>query len=382
LAAAGFALLPDLDVFLILFDHVSYLRHHRGLSHSLLIQPGFALLGGLLAWRLGGRRWLRPMFLLGLAVLASHLLLDTATSYGTQLLSPLSRRKFTLDLLFIIDPWLTLMLLPGVAAAARRQAPRELTALSLGLSAGLLLVCGFYHHEALKLARQIGGPEAVKIAALPQPFSWRRWHLLTDSPAGLREAFVELPWLPGKDRPGLGPHAQVSPLPASEPRTPEVAFGPPGELVVVHWPHRTLGVELSSQAAGFLELFQEFARFPHLAAAARHHGRVSATWVDLRFSFPGQAFPFALTLDLDQQGGLVAWDWGGGRRWRVFSQPRAAGRTEATPRSGLGTQLWENEVRGSCNLHRSNYYFPGIYLDIWRNHARRYPGKRRYPAKG
>src|SRR4030042_639618 len=117
LAGVIFALLPDLDYFLVFQDRLAFIRHHRGFTHSLVAVPLFALLGAVVGRLLGGPRWFRPLFYLGLAVLASHLILDLATSYGTQIFNPLSRRKLSLDWIFIIDPYLTGILLFGAVAA-------------------------------------------------------------------------------------------------------------------------------------------------------------------------------------------------------------------------------------------------------------------------
>jgi inner membrane protein len=143
LAGVAFALLPDIDFLFIFVDRLSYIRYHRGLTHSLLALGLFALLGAWAGRRLGGARWFRPLLGLGVAVLGSHLLLDVATSYGTQVLSPFSRHKFALDWLFIIDPYFTLMLLIGAAGAAFTPTRERLLAtLSLGLASGYFLLCG------------------------------------------------------------------------------------------------------------------------------------------------------------------------------------------------------------------------------------------------
>jgi inner membrane protein len=97
LAGVIFALLPDIDYLLIFSDRLTFIRHHRGFSHSLLALPLLAFLGALAGRALGGPRWFRPLFFIGLAVVASHLLLDLATSYGTQILFPFSLKRFTLD---------------------------------------------------------------------------------------------------------------------------------------------------------------------------------------------------------------------------------------------------------------------------------------------
>ena len=211
-AAAGvaFALLPDIDYFLIYADRLAFIRHHRGFTHSLLALVLFALLGAGLGRLIGGPRWFRPLFFLGLAVLASHLLLDLATSYGTQILFPFSRRRFTLDWLFIIDPYLTALLLVGYLTAICFSARgREFGAFFLAAAGIYILVCACYHHQALNLARQVfpqsgaaGAASSPKppgpfspVAALPQPFSCRRWQLIAANDREVEQTFVQLPYL-------------------------------------------------------------------------------------------------------------------------------------------------------------------------------------------
>ncbi len=153
LAGVLFALLPDIDYFLIFSDRLAFIRHHRGFTHSLTALPLFALLGALAGRALGGPRWFRPLFFLGLAVLLSHLLLDLATSYGTQILFPFTRKRFTLDWLFIIDPYLTALLLAGTAAALWSPTWGRKSGLYFLTAAGVyFLLCGFYHQQALNLA--------------------------------------------------------------------------------------------------------------------------------------------------------------------------------------------------------------------------------------
>ena len=170
-AAAGvaFALLPDIDYFLIYFDRLAFIRDHRGFTHSLLGLALLAFLGAGIGRLIGGPRWFRPLLVLGLAVLASHLLLDLATSYGTQILFPFSRRRFSLDWLFIIDPYLTALLLVGYLTAICFAArSREFGAFFLAAAGIYLLVCACYHHQALNLARQVF-PESSAAGAASGP---------------------------------------------------------------------------------------------------------------------------------------------------------------------------------------------------------------------
>ena len=98
LAGALIGVAPDLDVLAGLAGDWASLVHHRGLSHSLVVLSVLALP---LGWALG--RWLgegedtRAWIGLSSWALVTHPLLDLFTSFGTQLLAPLSDARFALD---------------------------------------------------------------------------------------------------------------------------------------------------------------------------------------------------------------------------------------------------------------------------------------------
>jgi inner membrane protein len=318
LAGAAFALLPDIDFLFILVDRLSYIRYHRGVTHSLLALGLFALLGAWAGRRLGGARWFRPLLALGVAVLGSHLLLDVATSYGTQILSPFSRHKFALDWLFIIDPYLTLMLFIGAAGAAfTRTRGRLLAAVSLSLAGGYFLLCGLYHTQALTLGQRLltaKEPAVSRVAALPQPFSPRRWHLLAAGPNGVKQAMVQMPRLAFLEGPDPVNATEISWTPGLNPHAPPLMYQSPRQLVVHAWHGADApAVTLSPDAAQILDQYLEFARFPLLFQAGRVGGDWVLTWLDLRFTVPGRAFPFVFELSLRPDGVLSGWQFGHGR---------------------------------------------------------------------
>lgn len=315
LAGVAFALVPDVDFLLVLVDRLAFIRHHRGITHSLVALAAFAVLGAGAGRLLGGRRWFRPLLLLGLAVLASHLLLDVATSYGTQLLSPFSRHKFALDWLFIIDPYFTLILLAGAFGAWVAPArERLLAALSLGLAAVYLLLGGLYHYQALALGHRIfTGPESagLRVAALPQPFSLRRWHLLGAGPTEVQQTLVRLPLWSFLEPPKEVIVADLSRVPKANPRIPPLPYRPPQNLVVHKWPAPSLPVwDYAPDAKGLLQTFLEFARFPILARWEVHRDKLFLKMLDLRFAIPGRAFPYVLELTLAKDGRLLDWRLG------------------------------------------------------------------------
>jgi inner membrane protein len=312
-AGAIFALLPDIDYLFIYWDRLAFIRYHRGFTHSLVALPLFALAGALAGRFLGGPRWFKPLLILGLVVLSTHLLLDLATSYGTQLLSPFFRKRFALDWIFIIDPYFTALLLVGaIAALAFPFWGPKVGGGVLATAAVYLLVCAAYHHQALNLACQVfqdpkpGGPT---VAALPQPFSCRRWYLIAASPAEIRQAFVQLPYGAALGLEAEGGRAGDLPVSQSQAcQTPATPYQDPRHLAIQTWtPASPAATAYPPEVRHILASYLEFARFPFLRRAQSQGGAQLLEWLDLRFSVPGRAFPFVLQLRLDAQGRLQHW---------------------------------------------------------------------------
>ncbi|MBI4642926.1 MAG: metal-dependent hydrolase [Deltaproteobacteria bacterium] len=310
LAGVILAVLPDSDYFLGLSSRWAYLRYHRAFTHSLLAVPLWALLAAGAGRVLGGPRWFQPLLLLGLAALTTHLILDLATSYGTQVFSPFSRRKYTLDWLFIIDPYFTFILLAGALVALYSPGwGRRAGTVCLAGAMVYLLICGFYHHQALSLARQVFQKEAqagAAVAALPQPLSCRRWQLIAARPGEIKQALVLLPYGAWPQVDGGIKKVQPAVAAASCPRAPAGDYRPLESLVVQDWRGAPAPLpRYGPEAQRLLDQYLDFARFPLLARAGPQGDGLLLEWVDLRFTVPGRFFPFVLQMYLDAEGNLL-----------------------------------------------------------------------------
>ncbi len=116
----------DLDVLIRSgTDPLLFLEYHRGFTHSLLFIPlGGAITGLLLYALLRRRSELGPAGYIGFATAgyATHALLDACTTYGTQLLWPLSDTRFAWNNMSIIDPLYTgIVLLLLLIGSLQRQ---------------------------------------------------------------------------------------------------------------------------------------------------------------------------------------------------------------------------------------------------------------------
>jgi len=158
--AAGFVagLAADLDVLIrSSTDSLLYLEFHRQFTHSLIFIPfGGLVVAALLYVVL--RRWGNPKFLtlwifcaLGYA---THGLLDTATSYGTQLLWPFSDTRFAASIISIIDPLFTgpMLVLVTISVIQRKVI---LARVALVWSLLYLGVCAYQNAAAEAVAGQL-----------------------------------------------------------------------------------------------------------------------------------------------------------------------------------------------------------------------------------
>lgn len=112
---------PDSDVAVILFgDRWDLLQHHRGITHSFIGTAFLALLLPLIFYGID-RLWarlrqlspktnLRGLLIASFIASATHPLLDWTNNYGIRLLLPWNPRWFYGDLVFIVDPFLWLIL--------------------------------------------------------------------------------------------------------------------------------------------------------------------------------------------------------------------------------------------------------------------------------
>ena len=193
----GSANIPDIDVVLgLLGDPIFASQHHRGLTHSLLFAPILALLPAMIFFKLGKLKNFGTLWVCGLIGILLHIFFDLITPFGTQLFAPFSTARFSLDMMFIIDPFFTgvlgLTLLFGKIFKPRRRPFLFGGVLFVVL---YLLIEAINHNRAyqrIEAALQRDNIAATKISAFPQPLSIFRWMGLAQTPDGVEQTFLSL----------------------------------------------------------------------------------------------------------------------------------------------------------------------------------------------
>ena len=153
-ALAGMA--PDLDVLIQSnTDPLLALEYHRQFTHSLFFVPVGALICACVFYPLVKQRLtFKNVWFFAALGYGTHGLLDACTTYGTQLLWPLTDTRFAWHNVSVIDPLFTLPLLILLVMSAIRRQPRiAVYGLCWGMSyLGFGLV---QHQRALSAAEQI-----------------------------------------------------------------------------------------------------------------------------------------------------------------------------------------------------------------------------------
>jgi inner membrane protein len=274
------AMFPDADYF-FLSTRLDYLANHRSWSHSFVYMPFFSLGFALLARLVFRRARLLTLWLFAAIGIASHILFDWITSFGTMFFVPFSHKRYSLDWVFILDPIFTGLVLIGlVAALARPSRGGVIARAAAALLTLYILFCAVLHHRALKAWRALDRPSPqTTVAVLPQFLSPFRWLGLSEGGGEVHAAFFDIgPFARGSQHPE--PPVRFSQLFSSL----SAYYPPPSRARVQKFRQAPESPALAAaRALPDVQIYLAFARFPLATVRPEPNGGTAITWEDLRF---------------------------------------------------------------------------------------------------
>lgn len=350
-AATLGAVFPDVDVFsdVVSRDPLAIAKYHRGFTHSFIGLPFFAVaLAGLTCWYLRRRGMPSPSVsvLAGIyaAGIASHILLDGLTSFGTRMWNPISSDRIAWDWLFIIDFTFTALLLVPQAVAwvhKRREGwAARATKMWALLSVAALGVWSLTRLTAYPFALRDVAIISAMLAAIFFLPGWNGWGARVGRAAWCRAGFVVALAYIGAG--GLAHHAALArvktfalqrniaaenigalPLPPSLGEWNGLILAPDG-VYQAEFNLRDSGVpafrfdadsapnRFTKEAARLpsVRTYLWFARFPVVHFFAQD-GTSTVEYSDLRFFGRGQEAPMPFTFEVvfDSAGKLLKQGW-------------------------------------------------------------------------
>jgi len=293
--AAGFLACasPDLDVVVGLLGPIAFLENHRGVTHSLVVLPLWALLySWLLAKILREPRGWRALYGITAMALALHIAGDLITTYGTMILAPFSSWRAQIGTTFIIDLWFSGIIVAGLLASwALRRSPQLARSSAVAACALLAAYVGFQYaqkEKAIEFGERYARDRGIRgatVNAQPRPVSPFNWTVFVSDAEAHRYAHVNLEREMQRDyREGDGFIARL-----------DSAYRP---LAQAHWETRSRygegpGATVAREAwnSQALAVFRWFAQLP--AFEGFEAGSTCVRFIDLRYVVPGRgALPF------------------------------------------------------------------------------------------
>ncbi|GIX28989.1 MAG: hypothetical protein KatS3mg123_2870 [Burkholderiales bacterium] len=323
---AGFlaAAFPDVDFVLSYVSPVAYLLGHRGVTHSVLLLPLWALLLSWLFARLDstGATWRAYYGVCALAI-GIHIAGDLITSFGTMIFAPLSETRWALGTTFVIDPWFTALIAIALLAGAARPRTRTPAVAGLALLAAYVGLQALLKQQAMELGEAYArahGLAQARVSALPRPVSPFNWMLIVDEGDRYRHASINL-WR--RDALPVDPGAGLL-------RRLDAAHRPPASAQWQVTPRfgadpGTAALAQEAWRQPPLAFFRWFAAYPALLWIEQGNPSTCVWFYDLRFYLPGrERLPFRFGVCRE----------GPDRPWRPFQL------TEAGPQALSGPGLF------------------------------------------
>ena len=249
------ASLPDIDSFVAPLFGTSSRTFHRGFTHGiggLIVMPILAAAIVMLWERLRpgkeGRIKLAGLILACFFATLSHPLLDYLNTYGVRLLEPFSHRWFYGDTLFIMDPWIWIVLILGLEfswlAERRGRNWQRPAAYAFAAMLGYIGLNAVISSRAVAATRpliaRVAEPRLIVAGEVPLEF-WKRQVMWRGDAAGGSADYDAL-----TGAAALDPH--IVPLHLDDPRLAQAARSDRDVCNFLFWSRMPLVIDVDGKA--------------------------------------------------------------------------------------------------------------------------------------
>jgi len=284
------AAFPDSDFVARFIDPLTYLTSHRGVTHSVVMLPLWAMLLALLFMLLvrGKYPWRAFVGVCAFGI-GAHIAGDVITAFGTMIFAPISYWRAQFPVTFIIDPYFTAIIVAGLVASTIWKTARKPAAIGLAVLAGYVGFQGWLHHRAVVVGETYAAEhrlDAARVEAIPQPFSPFNWMIVIPQKDVYEMAYVSL-W--------RNAAPEVPPAGSSWLSQVSASYYPPALAAWTRVPRfgaaeTRMAEQLWNSDA--LAEFRHFAQFPAVYRVDHKKDGLCVWFNDLRFALSGRIMPF------------------------------------------------------------------------------------------
>lgn len=203
---------PDLDILIRSdVDPLVYYEYHRHFTHSLFFLPfGALMLAALFYYLFRKQLAFKTVYLYSIFGMGTHGLLDSCTSYGTQLFWPFTNYRVALNNVAIIDPLYTLPLFVCcILAILKRKSKWARIGLLISTTYLLIGLAQRFRAESF-LTGYLKGKKIsfVELTAKPSIFNNFLWRGIVKTKTHFRAYAIRIPWW-GESKIYQGDQAQI-----------------------------------------------------------------------------------------------------------------------------------------------------------------------------
>lgn len=285
------AAFPDSDFIARFIDPLIYLTMHRGITHSVVMLPlwalGLSLLFMLLVREKYSWRAFAGVVALGIGI---HILGDVITAFGTMIFAPVSSWRAQIPTTFIIDPYFTAIIVAGLLASVVWKLTRTPAVIGLAVLVAYVGFQGILQQRAVAVGEAYVARNQLQgatVEAIPQPFSPFHWMIVIPQKNVYSMTYVslwrnEIPEFPPEDANWFWRiYASYYPVrDAVWNHVPRFGEGKQATLAEQVWYSEVLAP------------YRHFALFPALYGVDRVQDRLCVWFNDLRFALAGRNMPF------------------------------------------------------------------------------------------
>lgn len=285
------AAFPDSDFVARFIDPFTYLTTHRGITHSVILLPLWALLLALVFMLLvrGKYSWRAFVGICALGI-GAHIAGDVITAFGTMIFAPFSYWRAQFPTTFIIDPYFTGIIVAGLIASAYWKDTRKPAVIGLALLVSYIGFQAVLHQRAIDAGQAYASQHelgVVRVEAIPQPLSPFNWMIVISQQDVYYMSYISL-WrdvIPEFPPPSASWFVQVN-----------AAYFPVKDAIWKRVARFGAGNEahLAEQLwySDVLTPYRRFAQFPAVYRVDRGKNNLCIWFNDLRFALVGRGMPF------------------------------------------------------------------------------------------
>jgi inner membrane protein len=172
---------PDFDTLTRIKGYSNYIRHHRGITHSLpalFICP--ALISLLMGYLFGEMHQFAHLYFWSFIAVVFHVCLDLFNAYGVQSFRPFSQKWFHMDVLSLYEPFLFLIHVLGLVGwIFTSYSPSTIFGAVYAVTLVYILVRMFHHYLVVKRVKFELNQEGI-CHVIPD-LHWFRWQFVLET---------------------------------------------------------------------------------------------------------------------------------------------------------------------------------------------------------